>query len=160
MHMLDHKLEPKTVRRLEVITGAGRRRIWSRDEKARIIEETLAPGAVVSEIARRHGVLPQQLFDWHREARKRGAEIALEQPLFAPVAVDAVNGATKINDAIIEIVIGAATVRVAEGKWPIEDERASCAAHHPQSTASPRIPMKPPACAFNAALRGTRSLPR
>jgi hypothetical protein len=42
--------------RVEVLGGVGRRRRWSRDDKMRIIEETLAPGAVVTEIARRHGV--------------------------------------------------------------------------------------------------------
>ena len=31
-------------RRVEVLTGPGRRRRWSADEKARIVEETLAPG--------------------------------------------------------------------------------------------------------------------
>ena len=50
--MLDHKLEPKAVRRIEVITGPGGRRRFSDDEKARIIEEALMPGAVVSAVAR------------------------------------------------------------------------------------------------------------
>jgi transposase len=36
------------------------------DDKARIIEETLAPGAVVSDVARRHELSPQQLFTWRR----------------------------------------------------------------------------------------------
>ena len=70
MSMLDHTLKPETVRRLEVISGTGRRRRFSKDDKARIIEETLAPGAVVSEIARRHGLSPQQLFGWRRQARQ------------------------------------------------------------------------------------------
>jgi transposase len=47
---------------LEIINGIGGRRRWSMDDKARIVEETLAPGAVVSEIAQRHGLTPQQLF--------------------------------------------------------------------------------------------------
>ena len=42
--------------RVEVLGGVERRRRWSRDDKMRIIEETLAPGAVVTEIARRHGI--------------------------------------------------------------------------------------------------------
>jgi transposase len=37
--------------RVEVLGGVERRRRWSRDDKMRIIEETLAPGAVVTEIA-------------------------------------------------------------------------------------------------------------
>jgi transposase len=44
---------------LEIINGIGGRRRWSVDDKARIVEETLAPGAVVSEVARRHGLTPQ-----------------------------------------------------------------------------------------------------
>ena len=50
-------LEPEglEVRRLEVTTGTGRRRRFSDKDKARIVEETLAPGAVVSAVARRYG---------------------------------------------------------------------------------------------------------
>ncbi|WP_209490463.1 transposase [Xanthobacter flavus] len=44
----------------------GRRR-WTADDRARILEETLAPGAVVSAVAHRHGLSPQQLFTWRRE---------------------------------------------------------------------------------------------
>jgi transposase len=70
---LDLTLGPKTapVRRVEVITGAGGRRRWTDDEKAQAIEASLAPDAVVSHVARRHGVTPQQLFTWRREARRR-----------------------------------------------------------------------------------------
>ncbi|MDF0578880.1 transposase [Bradyrhizobium yuanmingense] len=52
----------RIARRLEVITGPGRRRWFSKDDKARIVEETLVPGAVVSEIDRLHGLSPQQVF--------------------------------------------------------------------------------------------------
>ena len=52
-----------------MITELGRRRRWSSDAKAEIMLEALAPGAVVSEVARRHDVRPQQLFGWLREAR-------------------------------------------------------------------------------------------
>ena len=51
------------------VLGIERRRRWSRDEKARMVEETLAPGAVVSEVARRHGVAQSLLFTWRRLAR-------------------------------------------------------------------------------------------
>jgi transposase len=64
------------VRRIEVITGADGRRRWTVDEKARIVAETLGPGVVVSVIARRHGLTPQQLFAWRREARQRTAPSA------------------------------------------------------------------------------------
>ena len=72
MSTLEHTLEPEatTVHRLEVITGTGRRRRFSEDFKARIVEETLVTGSVVSEVARRHGLTPQQLFTWRRQTRQ------------------------------------------------------------------------------------------
>jgi transposase len=65
------------VRRIELITGTGRRRRWSSDDKARIVEESLRPGANVSDVARRNGLSPQQLFAWRRAAHalfQEGAE--------------------------------------------------------------------------------------
>ena len=56
-------------RRIEVITGVERRRKWSAQEKAAIVAESLAEGAVVSEVARRHGLSPQQLFGWRARLR-------------------------------------------------------------------------------------------
>jgi hypothetical protein len=56
---LDHTLKPEaTLRRLKVITGTGRPRRFSENDKARIVEETLVADAVVSEVARRHGLTP------------------------------------------------------------------------------------------------------
>lgn len=88
MSGLDHTLEPEPVqvRRLEVITGELGRRYWSSEDKVRILAEASAPGAVVSEVARRHGLRPQQVFAWRRQAR-RGELVppAEAMPLFAPV---------------------------------------------------------------------------
>jgi transposase len=87
--MLDHTLKSDvTGRRLEVITETGRRRWFSKDDKARIVEETLVPGAVVSEIARRHGLTPQQVFTWRRQARRLPTPMA-DDPQFVPAVVDA-----------------------------------------------------------------------
>lgn len=84
MSGLDHRLEPEVeVRRFEVINGALGRRRWTADERTRILEETLVPGAVVSAVARRHGLTPQQLFTWRREARKASEMI----PAFVPAVV-------------------------------------------------------------------------
>ena len=52
--------------RVEVITSVQRRRRWSAEEKARIVQETYAPGMSVSLVARRHGIAPNQLFSWRR----------------------------------------------------------------------------------------------
>jgi transposase len=51
------------------VLGVERRRRWSKDEKARIVEETLMPGAVGCEVARRRGVAQSLLFTWRRQAR-------------------------------------------------------------------------------------------
>ena len=69
--------------RVEVLGGLERRRRWSRDDKARIVEETLAPGAKVTEVARRNGVAASVVFTWRRQAR------TIEQvgPRFAPVQI-------------------------------------------------------------------------
>ena len=56
-------------RRVEVLTGPGRRRKWSDADKARSVAETLEPGAVVAQVARRRQVCPQQVFAWRREMR-------------------------------------------------------------------------------------------
>ena len=63
MTISEHKLRTSAdepVRRFEVFTGAGRRRDWSDDDKARIVAESYEPGATVSEVARRHAMSPQQ----------------------------------------------------------------------------------------------------
>ena len=51
---------------VEVITSVQRRRRWSAEEKAAIVQETYAPGMSVSLVARRHGIAPNQLFTWRR----------------------------------------------------------------------------------------------
>ena len=93
MSRLDGELELKAAagRRIEVITGGGGRRRWSEDEKARAIEASLAPGVVVSEVARLHGISPQQLFVWRREARRR-FEASTDAPPFVPAVVEAADG--------------------------------------------------------------------
>lgn len=112
--MRDHMLEPpRPVRRVEVITGAGGRLRWSADEKARIVAQALAPGAVVSAVARRHGMSPQHLFTWCRQAKHQAAERDLA---FAPVIV--ANDTPRpepVAAAPIEIAVGGALIRVPPG---------------------------------------------
>jgi transposase len=77
-------------RRVEVLTGPGRRRRWSSEAKARIVAEALAPGAVVADVARRWQVCPQQVFGWRREMRASSAlsfvPLVAEQPVEAQEA--------------------------------------------------------------------------
>src|SRR5712664_461178 len=71
--------------RVEVLGGLERRRRWSQDDKARIVEETLAPGAKVTEVARRNGVAASLVFTWRRQARTAERVV----PCFAPVQIAA-----------------------------------------------------------------------
>jgi transposase len=118
------KSKPEPVRRVEVFTGTGRRRAWAADEKARIIAESYAGGETVSAVARRHGLTPQQLFGWRREARQRAESEAGEiSRAFTPVIVEAsrrhldapIAAARPDGSPMVEIVIGAATVRIPPG---------------------------------------------
>jgi transposase len=72
--------------RVEVLGGVERRRRWSSDEKARIVEETLVPGAKISEVARRNGVSASLLFTWRRQARTAESPAAIA-PRFAAVRI-------------------------------------------------------------------------
>jgi transposase len=126
---LDHTLKPEatSVRRLEVITGTGRRRQFSEDFKAGIVEETLVPGAVVSEVARRHGLTPQQVFTWRRQARQPMTSEA-EAPRFVPAVVGPASPAQSLrgrlrkrtrpvdrSSGIIEVEIEGVSVRIGRG---------------------------------------------
>ncbi len=82
----EHSADTKDARRIEVFTGAGRRRAWSAEEKARIVAETVTSGESVCAVARRHGLSPQQLFGWRRQAREPLATRA--EPLLVPAVVE------------------------------------------------------------------------
>ena len=76
-------------RRIEVFTGAGRRRIWSAEEKAAIVEESYSSGDTVCGVARRHGLTHSQLFGWRRAARRAQAKgEGSASPRFVPAVVE------------------------------------------------------------------------
>lgn len=64
--MSAHRITP--IERVEVITRGARRR-WSPAEKRAIVAESLMPGAVGTEICRRHEISSGQLSTWRREFR-------------------------------------------------------------------------------------------
>jgi len=86
MHM--SKPGPGAARRIEVFTGAGRRRTWTAEEKAAFVAESQVAGETVCGVARRHGLTPQQLFTWRREARLRSDAPEDVEPLFVRAVVD------------------------------------------------------------------------
>lgn len=54
--------------RLDIRVGVERRRRWGRDEKLRILRESLEPNAVVSEVARRNEISSSLIYTWRRQA--------------------------------------------------------------------------------------------
>ena len=96
-------------RRVEVITGVGRRRRWTDEEKAWIVAESLDPATTVSAVARRYGLHASQLFTWRQQL---AAPVAHEAPAFVPVVV-AEDAATPAEmTGRMEIALGPAVVRV------------------------------------------------
>jgi transposase len=64
-----------------------RRRLWSDDEKRQIVAETLAPGASVSIVARRHDLNANMLFTWRRRIRASALLPAVGAVTFVPAAI-------------------------------------------------------------------------
>ena len=80
--------------RVEIITGAERRRRWSDEEKLQLVAEACRPGNSVSQVARRRGISASQLFGWRRKAIAKGLitdrrleESAAKALTFAPVEI-------------------------------------------------------------------------
>ena len=96
-------------RRIEVITGVGRRRRWTDEEKAWIVAESLDPATTVSAVARRYGLHPSQLFVWRQ---RLAAPAARDTPEFVPVLVAEDSTAPAEVPGRIEIALGPAVVRV------------------------------------------------
>ena len=125
----EHSAITEPVRRFEVFTGAGRRRTWSDEDKARIVAEIVASGESVSAVARRHGLSPQQLFGWRRGLQ--ASQTALwhtEELQFVPAVLDVAPSSPSVRRqrkmprrqvepgaGIIEVEIDGVTVRVGRG---------------------------------------------
>ncbi|MGL4965388.1 MAG: transposase [Inquilinus sp.] len=75
--------------RVEILTGRERRRAWSDDQKLTILEEVATSRLGVAAIARRHDLVPQQVYRWRRqflaldEVGDRGGALVLIHTLVA-----------------------------------------------------------------------------
>jgi transposase len=109
---------------LELLTNGvrrGRNRQWPDEVKARIVAETLRPGATVGEVAQRHGLKANHVSSWRTLARKGKLVLpAPENPIefatlmVAPVVEDATTGEPSAS-AGPEIVLGSMTIRLEPG---------------------------------------------
>jgi transposase len=74
--------------RVEIVTRSERRRSYAPEKKARLVAETMEPGARVLEVAQRHGVSPSLLHRWRRQAEGRPARKAARRVAgFVPLLV-------------------------------------------------------------------------
>ena len=116
---IDDASEPRG--RVDIRVGVGRRRRWSDEAKGRIVAESFMPGAVVSEVARRHDMSPQHLFAWRKAARAGLLTLAADEaPQFVPVMREicddgGVVGAAADRSGTITIEIAGAVVRAERG---------------------------------------------
>ena len=99
------------VERLEVIAGPTGRRTWPDEVKARIVLESFESGTRVVDVARRHGIAPQQLTAWRRLARQGKLALPVDE------------GAEQTFAALmIEDESEAPRATVSEGAAPVEIE--------------------------------------
>lgn len=113
-----HISKPSEVRRLEIFTGAGRRRRWTVAAKAAIVAESYGSDTTVSEVARRHGLTVPQLFSWRRVCG--GAVKPSHPPMrFVPAVLDrgcpAPTGSPGLPGANVIVELAGAVVRVPAG---------------------------------------------
>ncbi len=122
-HIVDHA-SGNGVRRMDVIVSGGGRRSWAPDVKARIIAESMVPGANVSEVARRNDMLPQHLYMWRRAAMERLAAGSSDDALFVPARVESAPHAMSVisdtksrnaDSTEIGIELEGATLRIPSG---------------------------------------------
>ena len=114
--MFDHIDKTTGPGRVEIRTGIGRRRRWSDEEKARIVAEAFAPGAVKSEVARRYNILPQHLFTWIGAAKRGRLTLPAEEDGdFITVITDGPVRRMPESVVAVEIAIGGVEVRVHNG---------------------------------------------
>lgn len=117
--------EGRRVERLEVLAGPTGRRAWPEEAKARIVLESHEPGARVVDVARRHGVAPQQVTAWRRMARQGKlalpvedeasfAALVLDEPLAGPKPEAAGRLEIEVDGMVVRLTEDASAVRVAE----------------------------------------------
>jgi transposase len=109
--------------RVEIFHERSRRR-WAEADKRRLVAETLAPGATVHGVARRHGINTSQLFTWRKQLRV-GIEPGTEPAVagFAAVAIapsaPSMETVEPMSSGLIEIeLVGGDRVRISGAPDP------------------------------------------
>ena len=86
------------------------RRLWSDDEKRRIVAQTRVPGVSVSQVARRYDVNANLVFKWLRDPRYKLAQE--EASVFVPVEVVPVEMMAEPSPPIPDAAISGAKIEI------------------------------------------------
>ena len=92
-----------------------RRRVWSVDDKRRIVAETLAPGASVSVVARRHDLNANMLFTWRRAVEAVALPVADDKVTFVPATITAAPARTISPPSPSPVTVGGMEIVLASG---------------------------------------------
>lgn len=98
-------------------SGSGVRRYYRREQKRRIVEETFAPGASVSVVARKHDVNANIVFAWRRQ-HKRGLldpGSRKSEPALLPILVDSDSGS--VASVQPNTSAGHIEIHLPDGRW-------------------------------------------
>jgi transposase len=66
-HSFKHERRREHSKRIDIRVGVERRRKWSRDDRLRIVQETLVDGAVIADVARRNEVASSLIYTWRKQ---------------------------------------------------------------------------------------------
>ncbi|WCP15953.1 hypothetical protein sphantq_04443 (plasmid) [Sphingobium sp. AntQ-1] len=100
--------------RMDVIPAGPMRRRWSAEAKARIIASSFEPGANIAEIARTHGLLPQQLYAWRHDSIP-GKRLSSKKLGFVPAVIEDAHGSGSADGGEIVIRTAALAIHVPPG---------------------------------------------
>ena len=88
-----------------------KRRLWSEEERQRIVQASLKAGTTVDAVARLYGVHASQIYDWRKQHRQRMK--AEKRSILLPVQVtEAVVAAPENKEQCNSVIIEARSVRV------------------------------------------------
>ena len=112
-----------TYQRMELTTGTPRRRSWTLADKARIVAESFSGDRPASEVALKHGIHRNQIYNWRRELAKAATNEIEDDSPFVPVRVAPPEPETPVAEPgrhvddtfAVEVEFAGATVRVRDG---------------------------------------------
>ena len=135
-HQIEHRMEVPSRRgmsRVEVLDGPTGRRRWPDDVKARIVAESLLPGARVCDVAAKYGLIARHLSQWRGLARQGKLVLpCADAPAFVPLVLESApapvpaSGGPMAEGGVIRIEISGAVLHVAPDCSP--DRAAALAA--------------------------------